>query len=205
MIQRGYSARCFPMASEKAFFHGPIRDISEPERAQQIWSLPQVLAWIEFRKAVTGPQNRQLRSHWPFSTVNPKAALLQALQQGSIRAIRFGSELPTSAWTNAGTSLRKHAISFRRRDVQNLWPPDPLHHLSSSSSMKARMACRAWLLREMRASTRHQPRPQREYWAEAKDRWPLISKRSFLTAWTEAARFAGAQAWVRGGRPRALN
>jgi hypothetical protein len=58
----------------------------------------------------------------PLCDPNPNRALLQAVQDGSLPAIRSGAELPCTAWATATPRNWPVDVYFRREDVLRLWP-----------------------------------------------------------------------------------
>ena len=59
--------------------------------------------------------------------------------------------------------------------------------------------CKRWLSSEMRASP-DRPRPKSQVLAEAKKRFPNLSKRGFDRAWGDAISETGAEKWSKAGR-----
>jgi hypothetical protein len=75
--------------------------------ADLFWPVSRALGWIAFgdeariedslRAATWCPA----QAAWPLRDADPRGTLLRALQDGSLRALSDGKELPRAAWANA--------------------------------------------------------------------------------------------------------
>jgi hypothetical protein len=70
-----------------------------------------------------------------------------------------------------------------------------------ASSIKAKTDCWRWLMSVMKQSPKEKPRAKESYWKDARPKFPGLSRRSFETAWTQAAH-AVAPSWSSAGAPR---
>jgi hypothetical protein len=88
-------------------------------------------------------------------------------------------------------------LRFKSVEVRRHWqgaepaPPPP-------TTAGAQIECRRWLASEMRASP-DRPRPKSQVHAEARKRFPKLSKRSFDRAWRDAISETGAETWSKAG------
>jgi hypothetical protein len=88
-------------------------------------------------------------------------------------------------------------LRFKSVEVRRHWPgAEPAS--SPPTTVAAQTECRRWLSSEMRASPAR-PRPKSQVLAEAKKRFPNLSKRSFDRAWTAAITETGAEKWSKAG------
>ena len=87
-------------------------------------------------------------------------------------------------------------LRFKSVEVRRLWPG--AESASPLTTVAAQTECRRWLSNEMRASP-DRPRPKSQVLAEAKKRFPNLSKRSFERAWGEAISETGAEKWSKTG------
>ncbi len=105
-------------AASKRFFH------------EQFWETRWVVSWIAFQDSsllceIGSPSDIKARKRYPtlgrrMRVVDPDKRLLQALQGGTIRALRDGSELASGAWQK-GLNWTDPGIAFRRKDVLRCW------------------------------------------------------------------------------------
>ncbi|QND73648.1 hypothetical protein [Tardiphaga robiniae] len=67
----------------------------------------------------------------------------------------------------------------------------------------SRDACKLWLCRLMTESPVQRPKAKREFWQEARSKWPnSLAERAFNKAWDDAVETSGAVIWSAGGRPK---
>jgi hypothetical protein len=99
------------------------------------WPAPQVLAWIAFRNPQMIEASWRAAVRYDKSPIgqalkerNPRGALLRALQEGSLRALRDGNELPREKWATATGRNWPDDVRLRREDVLALWPAEREQH-----------------------------------------------------------------------------
>jgi hypothetical protein len=93
------------------------------------WPAPRVVAWIAFRnpqmiEASVRAARLYDNSGRALKDRDPQGALLRALQQGSLQALRDGSALPREIWATATGRSWPDDVRFRREDVLALWAPE---------------------------------------------------------------------------------
>jgi hypothetical protein len=98
------------------------------------WSKWRVYSWIVYRdpRLICKIEDQHgLRALALYSeTPSPVETLLQALQDGRLKALgRQGKEIPVDFWL-CKTARDVRDEVFRRRDVFAVWPPDPTAGLS---------------------------------------------------------------------------
>jgi len=89
-------------------------------------------------------------------------------------------------------------LRFKSVEVRRHWPGTEPHPISPPSTAAAQTECRRWLSREMSASP-DRPRAKKQVWAEATERFPKLSKRSFDHAWKASISETGAEKWSKAG------
>ena len=99
------------------------------------WPAPHVLAWIAFRDPEMIETDWRAAKRYNKSSIgqslkerNPRGALLRALQEGSLRALRDGNELPREKWSTATGRNWPDDVRFRREDVLARWPAERERH-----------------------------------------------------------------------------
>jgi hypothetical protein len=104
------------------------REVAARLFAELVWPVPRVLAWIAFREEACIEENWRAakwyppQAAWPPRDGDPQGTLVCALQDGSLRALRDGSEIPREAWANATGLSWPDDVRFDREDVLALWP-----------------------------------------------------------------------------------
>jgi hypothetical protein len=68
-------------------------------------------------------------------------------------------------------------------------------------TVRAEADCARWLQRLMETSPNRRLREKGDLLPEARAKFPGLSERAFGRAWLRAAKAAGADAWIKGGRP----
>jgi hypothetical protein len=88
-------------------------------------------------------------------------------------------------------------LRFKSVEVRRHWPgAEPVPPPPTTAA--AQTECRRWLSHEMRASP-DRPQAKSKVLAEAKKRFPKLSKRGFDRAWGDAISETGAQKWSKSG------
>ena len=96
--------------------------------ADLFWPVSRALGWIAFRDEARIEDSLRAATWYavqadrPLRDANPQGTLLRVLQDGSLRALRDGKELPREAWANATGRSWPDDVRFRREDVLALWP-----------------------------------------------------------------------------------
>ena len=89
-------------------------------------------------------------------------------------------------------------LRFKSVEVRRHWPgAEPASR--PLTTVAKQTECKRWLSSEMRASP-DRPRPKSQVLAEAKKRFPNLSKRGFNRAWGDAINETGAEKWSKAGR-----
>ena len=98
---------------------------------EPFWPVPRVLAWIAFRNPRMIETNWKAAIQYNTSPIgqaledrHPQSALLRALQDGSLPALRDGNQLGREKWANATGRRWPDDLRFRREDVLALWPAE---------------------------------------------------------------------------------
>jgi hypothetical protein len=96
--------------------------------ADLFWPVLRALGWIAFRDEARIEDSLRaatwysVQAERPLRDANSQGTLLRVLQDGSLRALRDGKELPREAWANATGRNWPDDVRFRREDVLALWP-----------------------------------------------------------------------------------
>jgi hypothetical protein len=105
-------------------------NLEEAERlfAELFWPAERALRWIAFRDVTriedslrSGTRYQGTSAEVPKDT-DPLGTLLRAVQDGSLRALKDGKELPRESWATATGRNWSEDVRFLREAILGLWP-----------------------------------------------------------------------------------
>jgi hypothetical protein len=113
------------------------------------------------------------------------------IQNSDLIETRYYVLESTKLWTGVSVELRERLgrpVGLPKRRV---------------TKISAENECRTWLQAEMSASPNARPKPKRQWWQEAQERWgDNLSQRAFERIWAESIKVTGVHVWSFAGAPR---
>jgi hypothetical protein len=216
-----------PQASDSSVNEAPWQYIDRalagriPAFNELMWTLGDVARWVVERtpEAVDGLSIDEEKLPDALTEVHNALVMGQIAAWSATTQEPVPRELPAATWSifefayeekngliytltfRPSGSIDERPLKdlrFRSVEVRRLWPgaePAP----PPPTTVAAQTECRRWLASEMRASL-DRPRPKSQVFAEAKKRFPKLSKRGFDRAWGDAIGETGAEKWSKAGQ-----